>query len=188
MRTAAIAMWTALSLGTAGLALAEEAAKPKGEIANITTVTATVVAIDLKKRLVTLKGPKGNEFQVEADQRVKNLPQVKVGDKVDVGYYESIAWNVRKAGDGVSGGSSKSGVATAPPGEKPAAAVGSQVTITARIEAIDPAGGTVTLTGPLGNSKTIKARDPKNLERVKVGDLVDITYTEALAVQVRPAK
>jgi len=59
--------------------------------------------------------------------------------------------------------------------------------MTATIEAIDQVNGTVTLKGPQGNSRTIKARDPKNLQRVQVGDLVDITYTEAVAVRVRPS-
>ena len=51
----------------------------------------------------------------------------------------------------------------------------------------DLANGTVTLKGPQGNSRTMKARDPKNLQKVQVGDLVDITYTEAVAVRVRPS-
>jgi hypothetical protein len=48
---------------------------------------------------------------------------------------------------------------------------------------------TVTLKGPQGNSETVKVQDPKNLEGVKTGDLVDITYTQALAVALdKPAK
>jgi hypothetical protein len=36
---------------------------------------------------------------------------------------------------------------------------------------------------------TFKARDPRNLERVAVGDLVEVTYTEAVAVSVdKPGK
>ena len=40
----------------------------------------------------------------------------------------------------------------------------------------------MTIKGPEGNTETIKVKDPKNLEGVKVGDLVDITYAQALAV------
>jgi hypothetical protein len=43
----------------------------------------------------------------------------------------------------------------------------------------------VTLRGPEGDTETVKARDPANLDRVAVGDLVDITYTEAVAVEVK---
>jgi hypothetical protein len=58
--------------------------------------------------------------------------------------------------------------------------------ITARVTAIDTQKGTVTLRGPSGRDLTVKARDPANLKKVGVGDLVDISYTEALAVAVRP--
>jgi hypothetical protein len=40
--------------------------------------------------------------------------------------------------------------------------------------------GTVTLTGPQGRSKTLKAHRPADLEKIRVGDLVGITYSEAL--------
>jgi hypothetical protein len=57
------------------------------------------------------------------------------------------------------------------------------------ITSIDPTAGTVTLQGPTGNVTTVKARDPRNLERVAVGDLVEVTYTEAIAVAVeKPGK
>ena len=75
----------------------------------------------------------------------------------------------------------------AEPGQKPAGAVGQRVTFAATIEAIDLAKGTVTLKGPQGNSQTIKARNPANLKKVKVGDVVDITYTEAVAIKVDAA-
>jgi hypothetical protein len=39
------------------------------------------------------------------------------------------------------------------------------------------------------NLVTATARDPRNLERVAVGDLVEITYTQAVAVSVeKPRK
>jgi hypothetical protein len=79
-------------------------------------------------------------------------------------------------------------VATAKPGEKPAGMAAEQVTITATVEAIDAKKNYVTLKGPDGKTKEIKVKDPKNLVNVKVGDQVAITYTEALAIEVKPAK
>lgn len=188
MRKLAIVLVSALCIGMVGVASADENKKPGGEISRTKMVTAEVIAIDLATRTVTLKGPGGNEFPVHADKRVKNLPQVKVGDKVDVSYQESLVWNVKKAADGKPGVSVQSETESAKPGSKPAGVTITQMKMTATIEAIDLANGTVTLKGPQGNSRTIKARDPKNLQRVQVGDLVDITYTEALAVKVRPSK
>ncbi|MGH8768957.1 MAG: hypothetical protein ACREVT_12370 [Burkholderiales bacterium] len=185
MRKLAIVLVSALCIGVVGVASADENSKPSGEIGRIKMVTAEVIAVDLPTRTVILKGPAGNEFEVHADDKVKNLPQVRAGDRVDVSFYESLAWTVKKASEGNPGASVQSDAVSAKPGSKPAGAAAAQVKITATIEAIDLGNGTVTLKGPKGNSRTIKARDPKNLRRVQVGDLVDITYTEALAVSVR---
>jgi hypothetical protein len=154
---------------------------------NTVTVTATVEAVDLQKRLVTLKGPGGDLVTVHADERVKNLPQVKKGDLVVVTYYESLAYEVHKPGQGAPGVAVAADVASAKKGEKPAAVGAQAVTVTSTIEALDKQKHTVTLKGPEGNVTTIKVKDPSKLELVKVGDLVEITYTEALAIGVEPA-
>ena len=44
------------------------------------------------------------------------------------------------------------------------------------------------ITGPQGNSRTVKVKDPSKLKGVSVGDTVEITYTEALALKIeKPA-
>jgi hypothetical protein len=184
----------ALSIG--GAALAEEKApadKPatkKTSIKRERTVTATAIvqAINLEKRIVTLKGPKGNVFDITAGEEVRNLPQVKVGDEVKIKYYESIAYRLLKPGEAPVPTQEAAVAGRAKQGEKPAGLVGQEVTITATIEAIDTKTHNVTLKGPEGKSFTVKAQDPKNLASVKVGDQVVITYTEALAIAVEPAK
>src|SRR5258705_107703 len=73
--------------------------------------------------------------------------------------------------------------------ETPAGAIGQEVTVTATITAINKTAGTVTIKGPQGNTETIKAKDPKHLDLVKAGDLVEISYARALAVTLdKPAK
>lgn len=154
----------------------------------LVTATATVEAIDLQKRVVTLKGPKGNVFDVTVGEEARNLPQVKVGDQVKVKYYESIALRLVKPGEGVAGAQETATLERARKGEKPGGMAGRQVTITATITAIDKKKQMVTLKGPEGKSVTVKAENPKNLAKVKVGDEVEITYTEALAISVEEAK
>ncbi len=154
----------------------------------VVTATATVEAIDLQKRVVTLKGKKGNVFDVTVGEEARNLPQVKVGDQVVVKYYESIALRLVKPGEGVAGVQETEALARAKQGEKPRGAVGRQVTLTATITAIDKKKQMVTLKGPEGKSVTVKAEHPENLKKVKVGDEVEITYTEALAISVEKAK
>ena len=76
----------------------------------------------------------------------------------------------------------------AQPGEKPAMQKGRTVNVTATITEIDQANATVTLRGPEGSLTTVKAADPNNLKKVAVGDLIDISYTESVAVAVVPVK
>ena len=60
--------------------------------------------------------------------------------------------------------------------------------MTATVEAIDSKVPSVTLKGPEGKVVEVKIRNRENLENVKVGDQVVITYTEALAISVEKAE
>jgi hypothetical protein len=79
-------------------------------------------------------------------------------------------------------------VAKAKPGEVPAGVVANQVTVTATIEDISPKKTYVTLKGPEGKTVDVKVMDPKNIEGLKVGDQVVITYTQALAIALDKPK
>jgi ABC-type Fe3+-hydroxamate transport system substrate-binding protein len=181
-----------VTMAVAGMALAADKEQPakqtRVERERVVTATATVQAVDLEKRVVTLKGAKGNVFDLKVGPQARNLPQVKVGDTVTVKYYESIAYRLLKPGEkptepqlAVEAGRTKAG-------KKPGGVLASEITITATIEAIDKKTNKVTAKGPDGNSFTVKAQDPKNLDLIKVGDNVEITYTEAVAIAVTPAK
>jgi Cu/Ag efflux protein CusF len=191
MRKAATGLYLALCLAGAQIALADQPKAtedaPKGEIARATELQATVTAIDHKSRMVTLKGPEGKESTFYVDERARNLPQVKVGDVVRIAYVESLAWKVNKSKKTTSSPELETAAARTEPGAKPGGGVAQRISITASIEAIDLDKGTVTLKGPQGNTRTFTARNPENLKKVKVGDLVDITYTEAVALKVEEA-
>jgi Cu/Ag efflux protein CusF len=158
---------------------------PSGTLGtNLVTATARVKALDLQTRQVTLERADGSEVTIYADDTVRNLPQVKVGDVVKASYYESLAYEVKKPGTAAPGATVAEEAARARPGEKPAGAGAQVTTAVFTITGIDKAAGTVMLQGPTGRVTTVKARDPRNLERVAVGDLVEVTYTEAVAVTV----
>jgi Cu/Ag efflux protein CusF len=181
-----------LSLGLAGCSAWSKSSKEAAAAAPVSgtvgeelvSATATVKAIDLETRRVTLQRPDGSLIKFRVSDEVRNLPQVKVGDEVTVTFYESLAYEVRRPGEATPGVAVGEGVGRAAPGERPAAAGVRVTTLTATIDAIDKAAGTVTLRAPEGETTTIKARNPQNLERVAVGDLVEITYTEGVAISV----
>lgn len=169
------------------VAVAAEAGETKGgglQASDAVRVTATVEAIDQKTRKVTLLKPDGQRSTFTAGPEVRNLAQVKKGDQVVATYLESVAVRLRKPGEATPGVSVAEESTRARPGEKPGAAEAQVTTITAKVVGVDQKKQTVTLEGPEGRRVPVKVKDPTQLAKVKTGDLVEITYTEALALTV----
>jgi Cu/Ag efflux protein CusF len=176
-----------LAVGATAVAQAQSADKSvAGEITAV-KVSGTVKAVDRQTRTVTLVGPQGGTLTLVVRDPEK-LDAVKVGDPVVATYYEALVIEVRPGGAAKAGISVADAMVTTKPGEIPAAAFESQVTLTAAITAVDAKQGTVTIKGLEGDAETVKARDPKMLAGVKAGDLVQLTYNRALAVALdKPA-
>jgi hypothetical protein len=156
---------------------------------NLVQKTATVESIDQASRVVTLRGEEGNVFTVQVGEQVKNLPQVRTGDKVTVSYYEALAAEVKKPGEGVAGVQADTAAVTAPPGSMPAAGAGMLLRTTVVIESVDKKLNTVTFTRSDGASRTVAVESPEGREFIKglkKGDNVEVAYTEAVAIEVKP--
>jgi Cu/Ag efflux protein CusF len=156
-------------------------------VAQTVKMTATITAIDAATRALTLKGPEGKEVTLTAGQEVKNFAQMKVGDQVNVEFVEALTLELKKGSTAPVARTEQTGAAAAKPGERPAGAVGRQVTITAEVMSVDAKTQMVTLRGPQ-RTVELKVKDPEQFKRVAKGDRVEATYTEALAIAVEPAK
>ena len=150
-------------------------------------VSARVVAIDKATRTVTLKGPKGDVFDVVAGDEVKNFDRIKAGDSVVARYAQALTLDLRKTKSAAGGVTMTEDAAKAKPGELPAAAGMRQLTAIADVVAVDPKASTITLKGPKGNTFKLNVQNPDQFKVVKKGDQVEVTYTEALALSVEPA-
>lgn len=183
----AILLVTFIMSSTAVYASGQESVvkgKPGIIEAVVMKLQATVEAIDQDTRKVTLKSPEGKTIIIDVEERVKNLSQVEVGDIVTVEYMEAVSIQVFAEGEIESGVNAAAAEVSAELGQKPAGIEMEELTVVATIEAIDKAQQLVTLKGAAGNSKTVKARNPENLEKVNVGDKVMITYTTVLGISV----
>jgi hypothetical protein len=152
----------------------------------LVTITASVEDINLTNREVTLKGPLGNKVTFVVDQRVKRLDEVKVGDLVQADYFIGFAAELRKPTPEeektplvVLGAGEKAGA-----DEAPAAAVAKTFKVVTTIEALDRTTRTITVKGPRGNYLTARMRDPSNLTKMRIGETIVVTYTEALAISL----
>jgi hypothetical protein len=160
---------------------------PSGVISNqVVSATARVEALDLATRRIVLRRSDGQVLRFRVADEVRNLPQVRVGDEVKVAFHESLAWDVKKPGEATAGAAVTDSMNRAEPGARPAGVIERSLKVTSTIDKIDKSAQTVTLRSASGELSTIKVRDPKNLDRVSVGDLVEITYTEGLALSIEP--
>jgi hypothetical protein len=159
----------------------------KASAATVVEATATVVAINAKTRVVTLKGASGKTMDVVAGDEVKNFSQIHVGDNVTIQYREALTLELKKTKDAANAAAAAGAVA-APVGAQPAAAAVAQVTVLADVVAIDPKKSTISLKGPAGNVVDLKVNNPDHFKVVRKGDKVEVTYSEAMAIAVTPAQ
>lgn len=145
----------------------------------------TITAIDAETRIVTLQGAGGNTLEVAAGPDVKNFAQLKVGDIVEMEMLEALTVELRKGGKAVVERTERDDAVAAEPGQKPGGAVGHQVHAVADVIAVNAETQTVTLKGARG-VVDLKVQDPEQFKLIAVGDQLEATYTQAVAVVVRP--
>jgi hypothetical protein len=158
--------------------------KPTGHEQTLIELRAVVTGVDQRRRLLALQSDDGSSAVIPVAEEFRDFEKLRVGDAVVVSHTQAIAWQVNPADKGAPSVSERETLSNPRPGEAPGGAIERAITITATITAFDVARGTVTLIGPDGRSQTVKAHDPADLERIRVGDLVDITYSEVRALAV----
>lgn len=179
-----IFMFTAL-LASLSLQAGDEAAvteKPSFSATQKVQLTTVVEAVDREARTVTLKGPQGNTRTLQAREDSNNIDQIEVGDLVNVEYVQNMSIEVF-ANDGMEPGAGVMGAtATNKEGETPGVMEMQTTVVTAIVEDINIEANTFKLRWPEGEIMEYEAQDPENLKKADVGDLVVVTYTQAIAL------
>jgi Cu/Ag efflux protein CusF len=152
--------------------------------AQVSSITATVEAIDTANRVLTLKDPDGNLVDVEVPDSVKRFSEIKVGDKLSFRYTEALVLELRKADPAAKLGMTVESGIERKQGEKPGAVVSRTITATVEVVSTDMKAPSITVRSADGNTHSFRVQDVKNLEGVKAGDHIVVTYKEALAIQV----
>jgi Cu/Ag efflux protein CusF len=147
-------------------------------------VTAKIEAIDKTARTVSLKDKDGSTDTIYCGPEVKRFDELKVGDTVTFRYHESIAYAIRKPGQPSSAPKPDAAI-TRGTGPKPSGTIAQQDTATVTVKAIDAKTPSITVLTEDGRTVDFKVDKPKNLEGVKVGDKVEVTYTQALMISVK---
>ena len=181
MKAFTIGMFAALAIVVAGPALAQT----KTITGETKTVTVSVEAIETSSREVTVKKTDGTYSVFYVPPSIKRFDTLKIGDKITAKYYENLVLQVKKPGEpSVDRSASK----TTPSKEAVAGTAAHQRTITATITAIDMKVPSITFSGPNGWTYSSRVEDKEMLSKVKVGDRVDITWTDAMILSLDDGK
>jgi hypothetical protein len=158
--------------------------------AELVTLTAEVTSLDVATRSITLSGPLGGHIAARVAPEVQNLDQVHVGELVELTYYQSVAVSAHKQGDPTPLFETAE-VSTAARGESPDAKVTSQRHATVTVVSVDPEASNIVVQGPEGNVFSTYVERPEIAAKLAVlrpGDQLDVVVTEALAVDLLPAR
>ena len=147
---------------------------------------ASVEAIDHKKREVTLKGPAGNLVTITASEQVKRFNEIKVGDSVKAEYWTFLRAEFREptVEEKENPLVVLAEAGKAPKEVDPAAVVGAVVKAVVKVVAIDIEGREAAIQGPRGGIMILPVMDDAVLMNLKVGEVVIMTYAEAMAVSL----
>jgi len=171
---------TALLLLSAAVCSAAEL--PGGTVSNLMVSTATVEKIDMETREVTIQGEKDEApvtFTIGPD--VRNLDQLRVGDRVTFTVSEELAIFAAPQGGGPSITETVEDRRTPMEG-KPGRSVTNVMETTVTIVALDLATHSAVIREHTGDLRTIRVSDRMNLDGIKVGDQVVLRHTKAVAI------
>jgi hypothetical protein len=149
----------------------------------VVTFQGKIVAIDKGRKLATLEGPQGRRVTVWV-QNPDNLKAAKVGDPYAARFYDIVSVRKKKPGESIQNATTV-GVWTTNPLGVPGGSRAQLTTAVVTVDAIDEANGTVTVKAADGTTQTVKARNPQNLKRIKVGDELVVKNYRAVAISLQ---
>ncbi|HHQ4559777.1 TPA: hypothetical protein ACSP1Z_003574 [Aeromonas hydrophila] len=181
-----------LSLSTCLAQAAEVAAEVttvpgKANLVEAVSAQATVTAIDMASRKVSLKNAAGEAFDIVAGEQVTNLANLKVGDTVALRYMQMLDLELLKGTAGVRKRVVEVAADKAEAGEKPGAGIGKKVTLYGDVIAVDKGQQTITVKG-VDHTLVLKVHNPAQFALIAKGDQIKAVQTQAVGIGILPEK
>jgi hypothetical protein len=159
-------------------------------IARGSETVAIVESVDQSTRQVLLRREDGSFATLRVGREVRNLGEVKAGDRVVLRHVEAVAVALAPPGTRAPGRSEGAAAIRAAQGERPGLAAAEVIRRRVTITALDQGSGTISFREGTEPPQTVVLRRPEMLEfarGLKVGDQVNLAYAEAVLIAVRPA-
>ena len=160
--------------------------RPSREKWEQVSMQGTITDIDAETREITLMGTDGGLVTITAGEDVERFDEIAVDDVIKFDYYtyikaefrdptpEEVAEPIQIIAE----------AGKAPEGMDPAAVVGAVVKAVVTIEALNRPFMVATVSGPNGNYVSIPMEDEKLMTELHIGEVLILTYAEAVAVEL----
>jgi hypothetical protein len=169
-----------LTLAVAGLAVAQQT-----EIAgDMVTVKGTVEAIDHTNRVLTLKLEDGEFDSITIPKGAERFDEIKVGDTLQLRYYDNVTARLKDPGEPAVDTAEVG--ATPADSASPGGTIATQRKMTVTVTAVDRENSVATYEGPHGYKYSRRLQDSEIAKKIKVGDRLDVTWTEAVQISINP--
>ncbi len=160
--------------------------RPSREKWDQVAMQGMVTAIVADTRELTLMGTNGGLVTITADEAVERFDEIAINDVMK---FEYLTYMKAEFRDPTSEEIAEPLVVVAeggkaPEGMDPAAVVGAVVKAVVSIEVLNRPNMTATVRGPNGNYVTIKMEDEALIKELKIGEVLILTYAEAVAVSL----
>ena len=142
----------------------------------------TVMAVDVARKTVTIRGPKGNVETLDVPQESQNLDKVKPGDRFKLKYIEAVAVGISKGGEPEQ--SETKDVKVSPKGGTPGGMIVRTQKRSVMIDAVDYKSRYIAVRGSSGQTQALKVADDVPIEQLSAGDRVSIVYTQAVVAEM----
>lgn len=169
------------------VAIAQEVQElPSKEKLTLESVKGTVTAIDSESREITLMGTEGDLVTVVASDTVERFDEIEVNDIISFDYWTYMKAEFRAP----TAEELEEPIVVLEEGIKatedmdPGAVVGAVVKGVVSIEALNRPYMRATVKGPRGNFLTIPVEDEELLTKLRIGQVLILTYAEAIAVRL----
>lgn len=185
-----------ISLGTALILMSHAAyadsIKPLVEdaivVAEKYSVTeGTVTKIDSATRTVTLRNEQG-ETQFVASPAIKNFPQIKVGDHLNITFEIGVAVELLNSKGNIRKEDQTTTFTTAAPGDKPAGAVTNTTSVITDVIEIDKAKRNIAVKGMDGEIHVMHIKNKKLFKQIALHDQIKVIYFDEMKAAITAPK
>ena len=156
------------------------------EKSELVEVEGTITKINKETREITIKGSNGELDTITAGEEVERFDEIEVGDVITLEYLKFLRAEFRKP----TAEEIEEPLVMMAEAEKaemdaePGAAIGAVVKAVVSIQVINLPFMFVVIEGPNGNLTTIDVEDEELIKQLHVGQVVILTYGEAVAISL----